>query len=110
MQKLSSFDEFWPVYLRAHANPTCRALHYAASASGLAALALLLVTGELWWLVAGLVVSYGFAWVGHYKVEHNVPLTFTHPWWSLVADYRMFFLWLTGGLARHLRAAGAESA
>lgn len=110
MQKLSSFDEFWPVYLRAHANPTCRALHYAASASGLAALALLLVTGELWWLVAGLVVSYGFAWVGHYKVEHNVPLTFTHPWWSLVADYRMFFLWLTGGLARHLRAAGAEPA
>jgi hypothetical protein len=101
MQKLSSFDEFWPVYLRAHANPACRALHYAASASGLAALALLLLTGSAWWLLA---------WIGHYRIENNVPLTFTHPWWSLVADYRMFFLWLTGGLPRHLRAANVEPA
>lgn len=108
MHKLGSFEEFWPVYLRAHASPTCRALHYAAAASGLAALAMLLLTGSTWWLLAGLVVSYGFAWVGHYRVENNVPLTFTHPWWSLLADYRMFFLWLTGGLARHLRHADVE--
>ena len=110
MQKLGSFNEFWPVYLRAHANPTCRGLHYAASASGLAALLLLVLTGNAWWLFVGLILSYGFAWVGHYKVENNVPLTFTHPWWSLIADYRMFFLWLTGGLARHLRAANVEPA
>ena len=110
MQKLGSFDEFWPVYLRAHANPACRALHYVASASGLAALTLVLLTGSAWWLLAGLAVSYGLAWAGHYRIENNVPLTFTHPWWSLVADYRMFFLWLTGGLPRHLRAANVEPA
>ena len=110
MHKFSSFAEFWPVYLRAHANPTCRALHYAASACGIAALALTLLTGSGWWLLAGLVMSYGFAWVGHYRHENNVPLTFTHPWWSLVADYRMFLLWLTGALPRHLRAANGESA
>lgn len=110
MQKIGSFAEFWPIYLRAHASPTCRALHYAASVSGIFALAAFAATGSLWPLLAGLVVSYGFAWVGHFKVEHNVPLTFTYPWWSFVADYRMFFLWLTGGLPRHLRAAQVEPA
>ncbi len=110
MQKISSFDQFWPIYLRAHAHPACRALHYAASVSGLAALALVLLTGSGWWLLAGLLLSYGFAWVGHFRIENNVPLTFQHPWWSLVADYRMFFLWLMGQLPRHLRAAGVEPA
>jgi hypothetical protein len=110
MQRIESFGAFWPVYLRAHANPPCRTLHYAASASGLAALALVAATGDLWWLAVGIVLSYGFAWFGHFKVENNVPLTFVHPWWSLLADYRMFFLWLTGGLARHLRSADVEPA
>lgn len=110
MRKLGSFGEFWPVYLRAHANPTCRALHYAASTAGLLAVGLVLATGSAWWLMFGLLLSYGFAWAGHFKIEQNVPLTFTHPWWSLRADYRMFFLWLTGGLPRHLRAAGVEAA
>jgi len=110
MTKISSFEEFWPIYLRAHSNPTCRALHYAASISGLTALALVLLTGNAWWLLAGLLLSYGFAWVGHFKVENNVPLTFTHPLWSLVADYRMFFLWTMGQLPRHLRRAGVEPA
>jgi hypothetical protein len=110
MTKISSFAEFWPIYLRAHAHPTCRALHYAASISGLGALALVLATGSGWWLLGGLLLSYGFAWAGHFKVEHNVPLTFAHPWWSLIADYRMFLLWLMGQLPRHLRAAGVEPA
>lgn len=110
MQKISSFDDFWPIYLRAHAKPLCRALHYAASISGLGALGLALISGNLWWLPAGLLLSYAFAWVGHFKVEQNVPLTFTHPLWSLAADYRMFGLWLMGQLPRHLRAAGVEPA
>lgn len=110
MAKISSFEEFWPIYLRAHANPACRALHYAASTSGIAAVALALLTGSAWWLLAGLLLSYAFAWVGHFKIENNVPLTFTHPGWSLIADYRMFLLWLTGSLPRHLRAANVQSA
>lgn len=110
MNSLGSFDEFWPVYLRAHASPRCRALHYAASIAGLVGLVLALLGGSLWWLLAGIVAAYAFAWVGHFHVERNVPLTFTHPLWSLRADYRMFALWLTGRLPAHLRAAGADRA
>ena len=110
MQKLDSFDDFWPVYLRAHADARCRALHYAASVSGIAGLLLALVTGNGWFVLYGMIGAYAFAWAGHFFVEKNVPLTFRHPLWSLAADYRMFGLWLTGALPRHLRNAGADAA
>ena len=58
------------------------------------------------WIAFGLVGSYAFAWAGHFKIENNVPLTFKHPLWSLIADYRMFFLWMSGRLGQHLVAAG----
>jgi hypothetical protein len=109
MERIASFREFWPVYLRAHSDARCRALHYAASLCGLAGIVLALATGSGWWLLAGLVAAYAFAWAGHFFVEENLPLTFKHPLWSLMADYRMFFLWLGGGLARHLEAAGVRT-
>jgi hypothetical protein len=106
----SSFTEFWPIYLRAHSKPVCRALHYVASLVGLAALAMVLATGNPWWIAAGLIGSYGFAWAAHFGPERNVPLTFTHPLWSFAADYRMFWLWLTGRLGGHLAQAGVSGA
>lgn len=110
MSKMAnSFAEFWPIYLRAHSVPLCRVLHYCASICGLFALAMVALTGNLWWIAFGLVGSYAFAWAGHFKVENNVPLTFKHPLWSLIADYRMFFLWASGRLGQHLAAAGVTA-
>ena len=109
MDRLRSFDDFWPVYLRAHADPRCRALHYAASASGIGGVILGATTGNLMWALYGMLGAYAFAWAGHFFVEKNVPLTFKHPIWSLAADYRMFGLWLMGQLPRHLRNAGADA-
>jgi len=58
-------------------------------------------------LLAGLVVAYACAWIGHFFIEKNVPLTFTYPLWSFQADYLMFFRWLSGNLRRDLSEAGA---
>lgn len=106
-ERIHSFAEFWPVYLRAHSDPRCRAMHYVASVIGLGTLGALVATGDWRWLAAGLVGSYAFAWVGHFFMEKNLPLTFRYPLWSLAADYRMFFRWLGGGLKADLARARA---
>jgi hypothetical protein len=42
--------------------------------------------------------AYGWAWVGHFKIEHNRPATFTYPVWSLAGDYRMWLKMARGQL------------
>lgn len=106
MQPPKSFDDFWLFYLREHSRPQTRALHYAGTAAVLLIAAGALLTGT-WWLLALLpVAGYGFAWTAHFAVERNRPATFAHPLWSLGADFRMFFLWVSGRLPAELRRAG----
>lgn len=50
------------------------------------------------WLLAGVVWAYAFAWIGHFKVEHNRPATFTYPLWSLLGDFKMWSLMAVGKL------------
>jgi hypothetical protein len=110
MSRLSSFDEFWPYYLREHARPATRAFHYAGTSLvvllGLAGV----VTGD-WRLLAAMpVAGYAFAWASHATIERNRPATFTYPGWSLRADFRMWLLWLTGRMRGELIKAGIEPA
>ncbi len=104
---MNSFSEFWPHYLREHARFGTRLFHYIGTALTLVVLAWALVTGRFLLLLLIPVVGYGFAWVSHAFVERNKPATFKHPWWSLMSDYRMFFLALTGRLRPELEKAGA---
>jgi hypothetical protein len=50
------------------------------------------------WLLAGVVWAYAFAWIGHFKVEHNKPATFLYPLWSLLGDFKMWSLMARGRL------------
>lgn len=106
MRHYRSFQAFWPFYLREHANPRTRAFHYAGTSLVVLLGAGALLTGNGWLLLAMPVAGYAFAWVSHAAIERNRPATFTYPLWSLRADFRMWWLWLTGRLGKELAAAG----
>ncbi len=95
---VASFTEFWPIYLEAHSDRRCRALHYVGTVGAALCLVLWAVTGNFWFAPASLVVGYGFAWSGHGLFEKNKPLSFNYPWMSLRADFVMLFEAATGRL------------
>lgn len=107
-QRIRSYGEFWPFYLREHAKAETRGWHFLGSTLVLAALALFLIGGEWWWLAAVPIAGYGPAWVAHFFVEHNKPATFRYPLWSLFSDARMYALWLAGRLDGELHKAGVD--
>jgi len=94
----SSFAAFYPFYLSQHSDRTCRRLHFVGTTLGLVALLHAFSTLNFWWLLAGLVAGYGFAWVGHYFFEKNRPATFTHPLYSFMGDWVMWKEMLTGSI------------
>ncbi len=101
--RYTSYSAFFDYYLSEHDRPLTRTLHYIGSTCGIAALVLTVITHNPVWIFAGLAAGYGFAWVGHFFVEHNRPPTFRYPLWSFMGDYHMFFLFLTGQLAKRRR-------
>lgn len=105
-RKYTSFAEFWPFYLREHSKARTRALHYIGSTLVVALAVYALISGKYWWFAAMPVAGYFFAWLAHFTVEKNRPATFTYPVWSLAADFRMWWFWLTGRLGKELRLAG----
>ena len=105
-RQYTSFAAFWPFYLRDHSPPRTRALHYIGTTLAIGVLLFAVVTGRWLWLLAFPVAGYFFAWLAHFTVEKNRPATFTYPLWSLAADFRMWWLWLTRRLQPELDRAG----
>ncbi|GAK32178.1 hypothetical protein JCM17846_03450 [Iodidimonas nitroreducens] len=105
-ERIESYGAFFLFYLREHARPLTRALHYAAAFASLAVLFYGLVIGPLWLVLLMPLAGYGLAWFAHFFIEKNRPATFQYPGWSLISDYVMTWLWLTGRLGPWLDKAG----
>ena len=103
---IQTYAEFWPFYLREHSLPSTRWVHFMGTSLGVGLGITAGVTGRGALVPAALVAAYGFAWFSHFFIERNRPASFKYPLWSLVSDFRMFFLWLTGRLGPELRRAG----
>ena len=106
MREHQNFESFWPYYLREHAKPATRHWHYVGSTLAVLVLLGAVLTQNWWALLAVPLAGYFFAWVSHAFVERNTPATFTYPLWSLIGDFRMYVLFLTGRLDPELVRAG----
>jgi hypothetical protein len=104
MERLKTFEEFWPYYVAQHMKPATRALHFGGTTLVLGCLAAAVLVSPLW-VAAAPVGGYLPAWIGHFLVERNRPATFTYPLWSLRGDFRMYRLMLLGRMDPELRRA-----
>ncbi len=95
-KEFQSFEDFYPYYLSEHSDPTCRRLHFVGSIAALVCLAAALVTLKPGFVLLGLLLGYGMAWIGHFFFENNKPATFQYPWMSFKGDWVMFRDMLTG--------------
>jgi hypothetical protein len=93
-----SYTLFFDSYLSEHSQRATRRMHYIGSTLGLMALAVALIEQQPLWILAGFVAGYGCAWMAHVFIEKNHPTTFKNPVWSFIADYHMYYLWLTDRL------------
>jgi hypothetical protein len=90
LKSIKTFAEFYPLYLKEHSNRTCRRLHFVGSTLSLVCLAMLVITGQPGYLLAGLLCGYGFAWIGHFVFEKNKPASFKRPLYSFMGDWVMY--------------------
>ncbi len=89
--RITSFKEFYPFYLSQHSNKICRLLHVIGTTVVLALTLTSILYLNLALLLLVPILGYGFAWVGHFFFEKNMPATFKYPLWSLKSDFKMYF-------------------
>jgi len=106
---IATYREFWPFYLREHAQGSTRAIHIFGVCAAVLCVVAAIVLRNGWFALGALPAGYGPAWVAHFFVEKNQPATFRYPLWSVVSDFRMTAAWLMGRLARELEKAGTAS-
>jgi hypothetical protein len=108
LEKAETFAQFWPHYLRDHAQAGTRALHFLGTGLGIAALILGILMLDPTIAILGMLMGYVFAWSGHFLIEWNRPSMLAHPVWSFQCDVRMLRLWLGGRLDEERARLGAE--
>ena len=100
--EFANYEEFFSFYLTEHSDRRNRLMHATGTVLGLGMLIIAIAVGHPWYALFWPVVSYGFAWTGHFLIEGNRPATFGHPFWSFISDFRMLGLMARGRLDSRL--------
>ena len=104
-KKFRSLNTFYLHYLNEHKNPVCKILHFIGTALFLNTSIYAILAGPIWILALGPFAGYTFAWIGHFVFERNQPATFSHPLYSLISDFLMFWHWITFQLPQKTKEA-----
>ena len=90
MSTFENFEEFFRFYVSRHSKPATRWVHFASTHAG-AALGLLgIVRRKPLLLLAAPVATYGPAFLSHYLIEKNSPVTLSgNVLWAMRGDLRM---------------------
>jgi hypothetical protein len=81
-------------------------MHCVATAMGVMVLVEAVIAREPWIFVGGIVLAYSLAIPSHRAIERNQPLIAVAPIWGAVADLRLAWLAVTGGLEREYSKRG----
>lgn len=101
--RIQTYGEFWPFYLKEHSMEKTRNWHFVGSSLSVIFMIASIVLLRPYLLFGALLAGYGFAWYSHFYVQKNRPATFKYPFWSLFSDFRMWSLQLTGRLQTELQ-------
>lgn len=101
--RFSSFREFWPFYVGEHQHPVCRLIHYAGGIGSLGLVVYAFAVGPWWLFILAPAVGYGLAWPAHFWVEGNRPATWGYVGYSLLAEFKMLALGLSGRMGREVQ-------
>jgi hypothetical protein len=95
-RRIETYEEFWPFYVREHADPTNRKLHFVGTTGTLLLTIAAIVRRKPIHMLHAAISGYGGAWIGHFFFQKNTPATFKYPLWSLLSDFRMYGKIVTG--------------
>jgi hypothetical protein len=109
-ERIRTFEEFWPFYVKEHSKKTTRDLHFAGTTAALGCLFWGTVLRKKWLLALAPVAGYGPAWFSHFFVEGNKPATFRYPAWSLYADFVMWSKMIQGTMDAEVERVMREEA
>lgn len=102
---VSTFQEFWPLYLRAHSSRASRAAHFAGLALSALTAAAMISCGMVFFLALAAVPALIGAKIGHRLSPRADAVSAEHPDWAVVADVKMFALFIAGRLGKELAKA-----
>jgi hypothetical protein len=103
-----TFKDFWPLYLQAHRHRGTRIGHYAATTIALATIAASIALQAIWLMALGIVLGYAIALAAHRLADGSRSLVTVNPLWGAVADFKMCWMALTGGLSAELARHAPE--